>query len=93
MCNITLGWTKITDSIKADSYAGVVKYAKPLALENGSLAAADNIAGQTLTPVAALADKISASAPSASQLRYGDVIAVQLVDGLLVCVNPITPVQ
>jgi hypothetical protein len=24
---------------------------------------------------------------------YGDVIAVQLVNGMLVCVNPITPVQ
>ncbi len=49
---VTLGWTKTTDSIKAEHYDGTVSFAsgKRFIIANGDLAAADNINRETLTP-------------------------------------------
>ncbi len=68
--NINLGWTNPTDSIKASYYSGTVNFTKPFVIEDGTLATADNIAGQTLTPayMVAVYSRTDKSAASVADL-------------------------
>ena len=50
-CTIFLRWTTADDSIYAPSYRGTVTLSKQFVLEDGTAAAADNIAGHTITPL------------------------------------------
>ncbi len=75
--SINLGWKKATDFIQADRYMGVVTLQKAFLLSDGTtIATANNIAGEKITPVPNVNDLTYASVTVATIYEYNNGKAV-----------------
>lgn len=77
--SINLGWKKATDFIQADRYLGVVTLQKAFLLSDGTtIATANNIAGEKITPVPNVNDLTYASVTVATVYEYNNGEAVEV---------------